>query len=68
VVGFFLFNCQSRSLTFSGTLDKEIDIIHELSQEVLRYEDMLNSASDICGELDRCGSAPCGLLSYGLTG
>lgn len=29
---------------------------------------MLNTASDICGELDRYGSAPCGLLSYGLTG
>lgn len=33
--------------------DKEIDIIHELGQQVLEQETMLNQASDACGELDR---------------
>lgn len=32
--------------------DKEIEIIHELGQEVLKYEPTLSSTSDICGELD----------------
>ncbi|KAI9708990.1 MAG: hypothetical protein M1812_007803 [Candelaria pacifica] len=32
--------------------DKEIEIIHELAQKVLEHEDVLNTASDICGELD----------------
>ncbi len=33
--------------------DLEIDIVHELAQEVLQYEEALVHASDICGELDR---------------
>ncbi len=49
------------------TIDKEIEIIHDLGQEVLRYEDMLNSASDICGDLDRYGFFPCGCLRCTLT-
>jgi len=32
--------------------DKEIEIIQALGERVLEYEDLLNSASDICGELD----------------
>ncbi|KAI9699119.1 MAG: MutS protein msh5 [Candelina mexicana] len=32
--------------------DKEIEIIHELAQRVLEYEEVLTTASDICGELD----------------
>lgn len=32
--------------------DKEIEIIQQLSMRVLEYEDMLNAASDLCGELD----------------
>ena len=32
--------------------DKEIEIIHELGQEILNYESMLSSTSDVCGELD----------------
>lgn len=43
--------------TFSQThikplQDKEIEIIHELGQEVLKYESTLCSTSEICGELD----------------
>ena len=36
-----------------GPTDKEIEIIHDLGQRVLRFENTLNSISDICGELDR---------------
>lgn len=32
--------------------DKEIEIVHELAQRVLEYEDMLCTVSDVCGELD----------------
>lgn len=35
--------------------DKEIEIIHDLGQQVLSLEKMLNLASDICGELDWSG-------------
>ena len=34
-------------------IDREIEIVYELSQNVLKYEEMLNRASDLCGELDR---------------
>lgn len=34
-------------------IDREIEIIYRLGQEVLQYEDLLTKASDICGELDR---------------
>ncbi|EGP91488.1 uncharacterized protein MYCGRDRAFT_34912 [Zymoseptoria tritici IPO323] len=33
-------------------LDMEIEIVQNLSQRVLEFEDMLNATSDICGELD----------------
>ncbi|KAL8972895.1 MAG: hypothetical protein Q9183_000284 [Haloplaca sp. 2 TL-2023] len=33
--------------------DKEIEIVHKLGQEVLKFEDFLTKASEICGELDR---------------
>lgn len=32
--------------------DREIEIIHELAQEILKYETMLCTVSDICGEID----------------
>ena len=32
--------------------DKEIEIIHELSQRILKDERILEHASDICGDLD----------------
>jgi len=33
--------------------DKEIEMVHDLAQRVLEYEELLTAASDICGELDR---------------
>ncbi|KAK5110382.1 hypothetical protein LTR62_006090 [Meristemomyces frigidus] len=32
--------------------DKEIEIVQQLGEHVLEYEDLLNTASDLCGELD----------------
>lgn len=34
-------------------LDKEIEIIHELGQRVLAFEETLSRLSDVFGELDR---------------
>lgn len=33
--------------------DREIEIVYNLGQLVLEAEDVLNSISDVCGELDR---------------
>jgi DNA mismatch repair protein MSH5 len=33
--------------------DREVEISHELAQEILQYETLLTTVSDICGELDR---------------
>ncbi|KAF2862781.1 hypothetical protein K470DRAFT_166767 [Piedraia hortae CBS 480.64] len=32
--------------------DKEIEIVQELAMRVLEHEDLLNTVSDVCGELD----------------
>lgn len=40
-------------------LDREIEIVHDLGQQVLKYEDMLCLTSDICGELDRYETLVC---------
>ncbi|KAJ5082300.1 DNA mismatch repair protein MutS core [Penicillium argentinense] len=32
--------------------EKEIEIVYDLAQRVLQYEDMLIEASDVCGDLD----------------
>jgi hypothetical protein len=36
-------------------IEKEIEIVYELAQNVLKYETTLVEASDICGDIDRCG-------------
>jgi hypothetical protein len=33
-------------------VDREIEIVHDLAQRVLVHEEMLNTISDIIGELD----------------
>ena len=33
--------------------EKEIEIVYDMAQRILQYEDVLVEASDICGELDR---------------
>lgn len=37
---------------YGSICDKEIEIIHDLAQSILEYENMLTSVSDLCGELD----------------
>ncbi|KAG9520158.1 hypothetical protein KCU93_g7807, partial [Aureobasidium melanogenum] len=32
--------------------DREIEIIHELAEKILQYEDLLTAASDVCAEID----------------
>lgn len=32
--------------------EKEIEIVYDLAQKVLQYENVLVEASDICGEID----------------
>lgn len=39
-----------------GSLEKEIEIVYDLAQRVLRFENMLVEASDICGQIDRQAS------------
>lgn len=50
-------------LTLLG-LDLQIDILHRLSQFVLRYEHELVSASDACGELDSMVTLALGAEKY----
>ena len=47
------FSSNGKKSNRSWYQDKEIEIIYQLSQNVLEHEEMLNHASDICGELDR---------------
>ncbi|KAL6718082.1 chaperone ATPase hsp78 [Lecanora helva] len=37
---------------YASVCEKEIEIVHELGQQVLAREEMLNTVSDLCGELD----------------
>ncbi|KAJ5392024.1 hypothetical protein N7509_007514 [Penicillium cosmopolitanum] len=46
--------------------EKEIEIVYELAQKVLQYEEMLVEASDICGELDSTLALTQAALAYNL--
>ncbi|MCJ1405214.1 MutS protein msh5 [Xylographa trunciseda] len=37
---------------YATICDKEIEVVHELATEVLRFETMLCTVSEVCGELD----------------
>ena len=39
--------------------EKEIEIVYDLAQRVLRYENVLVDASDICGDIDRSVLVAC---------
>lgn len=47
--------------------DREIEIVQRLSERILEYEDLLNSVSDICGELDCLTALARGALQYNLS-
>ncbi|CDM30496.1 DNA mismatch repair protein MutS, type 1 [Penicillium roqueforti FM164] len=47
--------------------EKEIEIVYDLAQRVLRYENVLVDASDICGEIDSLLALTQGASFYNLT-
>ncbi|OQD89689.1 hypothetical protein PENANT_c002G00866 [Penicillium antarcticum] len=47
--------------------DKEIEIVYGLAQRILRYENLLVDASDICGEIDNLLALTQGASFYRLT-
>ena len=51
--GYPFLNGVAVELTQDFDIDQEIDIVHELGQQILAQEEMLKEASDLCGELDR---------------
>lgn len=44
--------------------DKEIEIIQELGERVLEYEEILNDISDICGEIDSLAALASGAVQH----
>ncbi|KUI66380.1 hypothetical protein VM1G_02032 [Cytospora mali] len=48
-------------------VDKEIEIIYELGVRILNYEEALDEASDLCGELDSLLALALGADKYKLT-
>lgn len=52
---------------WTSICDKEIEIIHELAQELLNYEELLTTVSDICGELDSLLALAQGARQYKLS-
>ncbi|KAF2764623.1 hypothetical protein EJ03DRAFT_391948 [Teratosphaeria nubilosa] len=46
--------------------DKEIEIVQQLGERVLEYEELLNAVSDICGELDSFVALARGARDYNL--
>jgi DNA mismatch repair protein MSH5 len=46
--------------------DREIEIVHDLAQYVLEFEQLLTAASDICGELDSLLALAQGAQQYRL--
>lgn len=51
---------------WSMICDKEIEIVHELAESVLQYEELLTTVSDICGELDSMIALALGAKQYKL--
>ncbi|KAF3218328.1 MutS protein msh5 [Orbilia oligospora] len=49
---------------FGAICDKEIDILHELQEKVMKYKDLLTSISSICGELDSILSLAQAAMTY----
>ncbi|KAF2667799.1 hypothetical protein BT63DRAFT_433576 [Microthyrium microscopicum] len=46
--------------------DKEIEIVHQLAQDVLQHEETLGEISDICGELDCLTALALGARNHNL--
>ncbi|KAM0722978.1 hypothetical protein Q7P37_001176 [Cladosporium fusiforme] len=52
---------------YAHVCDKEIEIVQQLGERVLEYEDLLNTASDVAGELDCYVALAKGALQYNLS-
>ncbi|QDS74512.1 hypothetical protein FKW77_007276 [Venturia effusa] len=52
---------------WSMICDKEIEITHELAENILQYEELLTTVSDICGELDSMIALALGAKQYNLS-
>ncbi|KAK6530659.1 MutS protein msh5 [Arthrobotrys megalospora] len=52
---------------FGNICDREIDILHELQEKVMKYKDLLTSCSNICGELDSILSLAQAATTYNWT-
>lgn len=48
-------------------LDREVEIIHDLATKILKYEEALVMASDVCGKLDAILALAIGAGKYGWT-
>lgn len=65
-------NCEMREMDerfgdlWTSICDKEIEIIHQLAQDLLEYEELLTTVSDICGELDSVLALAQGARQYKL--
>lgn len=52
---------------WSMICDKEIEMVHELAEGILEYEELLITVSDICGELDSMIALALGAKQYRLS-
>lgn len=52
---------------YTRICDKEIEIVQELGERVLEYEDLLNTVSDVSGELDCHVALAKGAIMYNLS-
>lgn len=52
---------------YSNILDMEIEIVQNLGQRVLEFEELIVTTSDICGELDSLVALARGAAQYNLT-
>lgn len=52
---------------YAHVCDKEIEIVQHLGERVLEYEDLLNTVSDVAGELDCYVALAKGALQYNLS-
>ncbi|EME48663.1 hypothetical protein DOTSEDRAFT_57974 [Dothistroma septosporum NZE10] len=51
---------------YGHILDMELEFVQNLAQRVLEYEHLINSTSDICGEIDSLVALACGAKQYNL--
>ncbi|KAI6249757.1 hypothetical protein HI914_01850 [Erysiphe necator] len=68
-MGYYKNHCMREMDEYFGDMygkicDREIEIVHELAVAVLKYENLLVTASDLCGELDCLVALALGARKY----